>query len=154
MILTLDSKRRPRRREYPKISEAPQAVNWLLDSNVLSQPAKRTGDPRVIAWLEDHQDQCYTSSIAQLALWVRSKRGKQLAALQAWLTDLIEAMHGRILGFNVSVAHVWAERQHQLQTAGRRQGLIRLVLSEPASVFKARSIQLSPGWNRFPHSIP
>lgn len=96
-------------------------MNWLLDSDVLSQPAKRAGNPRVIAWLEKHQDQCYTSSIviAQLAFWVRSKRGKQRTALQAWLTDLIEAMHGRILGFNVSVAHVWAEQQHQLQTAGQ-----------------------------------
>jgi predicted nucleic acid-binding protein len=96
-------------------------VNWLLDSDVLSQPAKAAGNPRVIAWLEKHQDQCYTSSIviAQLAFWVRSKRGKQRTALQAWLTDLIEAMHGRILGFNVSVAHVWAEQQHQLQTAGQ-----------------------------------
>lgn len=96
-------------------------MNWLLDSDVLSQPAKTGGNPRVIAWLEKHQDQCYTSSIviAQLAYWVRSKRGKQRTALQAWLTSLIEAMHGRILGFNVSVAHVWAEQQHQLQTAGQ-----------------------------------
>lgn len=96
-------------------------MSWLLDSDVLSQPAKKAGDPRVIAWLEKHQDQCYTSSIviAQLAFWVRSKRGKQRTALQKWLTDLIEAMHGRILGFNVSVAHVWAEQQHQLQTAGQ-----------------------------------
>jgi predicted nucleic acid-binding protein len=96
-------------------------VSWLLDSDVLSQPAKKAGDPRVIAWLEKHQDQCYTSSIviAQLAFWVRSKRGKQRTALQTWLTDLIEAMHGRILGFSVSVAHVWAEQQHQLQTAGQ-----------------------------------
>lgn len=96
-------------------------MSWLLDSDVLSQPAKKAGDPHVIAWLEKHQDQCYTSSIviAQLAFWVRSKRGKQRTALQTWLTDLIEAMHGRILGFNVSVAHVWAEQQHQLQTAGQ-----------------------------------
>lgn len=96
-------------------------MSWLLDSDVLSQPAKKAGDPHVIAWLEKHQDQCYTSSIviAQLAFWVRSKRGKQRTALQTWLTDLIEAMHGRILGFNVSVAHVWAEQQHQVQTAGQ-----------------------------------
>jgi len=39
-------------------------------------------------------------------------------ALQKWLTVLVEAMHGRILGFNVSVAHVWAD-QHQLQKAGK-----------------------------------
>ena len=96
-------------------------MSWLLDSDVLSQPAKKAGDARVMAWLEKHQDNCYTSSvvIAQLAFWVRSKRGKQRAALQKWLTDLIEAMHGRILGFNVSVAHVWAEQQHQLQAAGQ-----------------------------------
>jgi predicted nucleic acid-binding protein len=96
-------------------------VSWLLDSDVLSQPAKKAGDARVIAWLERHQDQCYTSSIviAQLAFWVRTKRGKQRVALQKWLNQLIEAMHGRILGFNVSTAHVWADQQHQLHAAGK-----------------------------------
>jgi toxin FitB len=96
-------------------------VSWLLDSDVLSQPAKRLGNKRVISWLEKHKDNCYTSSIviAQLAFWVRSKRGKQRVALQKWLTELIDAMQGRILGFNVSVAHVWAEQQHQLQAAGQ-----------------------------------
>lgn len=75
----------------------------------------------MIDWLEKHKDHCYTSSIviAQLAFWVRSKRGKQRLALQKWLTELIDAMHGRILGFNVSVAHIWAEQQHQLQTTGQ-----------------------------------
>jgi predicted nucleic acid-binding protein len=96
-------------------------VSWLLDSDVLSQPAKKAGDERVITWLEKHQHECYTSSIviAQLAFWVRTKRGKQRVALQKWLTELVEAMHGRILGFNVSVAHVWADQQYQLQTAGK-----------------------------------
>jgi len=96
-------------------------VIWLLDSDVLSQPAKRLGNARVISWLEKHKDSCYTSSIviAQLAFWVRSKRGKQRVALQKWLTELIDAMQGRILGFNVSVAHIWAEQQHQLQAAGQ-----------------------------------
>ena len=94
---------------------------WLLDSDVLSQPAKTTGDARVITWIEKHQHQCYTSSIviAQLAFWLRTKRGKQCVALQKWLTELVEAMHGRILGFNVSVAHVWADLQYQLQRTGK-----------------------------------
>lgn len=96
-------------------------MSWLLDSDVLSQPAKKSGDARVLAWLEKQKDLCYTSSIviAQLAFWVRTKRGKQRAALQKWLTELVDAMHGRVLGFNVSVAHVWAEQQHQLQAAGQ-----------------------------------
>jgi predicted nucleic acid-binding protein len=95
-------------------------VSWLIDTDVLSQPAKRRGNARVIAWLEQERDSCYTSAvvIAQLAYWVRSKEGRQRQALQAWLTRLMDAMHGRIHGFNVAVAHVWAEQEHQLEKAG------------------------------------
>jgi len=97
-------------------------VSWLLDADVLSQPAKRNGDAGVTAWLEAHQNACYTSSIviAQLAFWVRTKRGKSREVLQTWLTQLIEAMQGRILGFNVSIAHVWADLQYELQSNGSR----------------------------------
>jgi predicted nucleic acid-binding protein len=84
-------------------------VSWLLDADVLSQPAKRHGDPRVTAWLETEQDNCYTSAVVL-------KR----QALQAWLTRLMAALHGRILSFNASVAHVWAEQQRELERAGRR----------------------------------
>ena len=96
-------------------------MTWLLDADVLSQPAKKNGHAGVIAWLEKEKDNCYTSAIviAQLAFWVRSKRGRQRVALQSWLTQLIDAMHGRLLGFNVSVAHVWAEQQHQLRRTGK-----------------------------------
>jgi predicted nucleic acid-binding protein len=97
-------------------------VSWLLDTDVLSQPAKKKGDLRVVAWLEAEKDACYTSAvvIAQLAYWVRSKDGNSRESLQAWLTRLIDAMHGRIHGFNVSVAHVWAEQERMLETAGLR----------------------------------
>jgi len=97
-------------------------MNWLLDADVLSQPAKKQGDARVIEWLRAERDRCYTSAvvIAQLAYWVRTKRGKQCEALQAWMTRLVDAMHGRIHGFNVSVAHVWADLQRELDEAGQR----------------------------------
>jgi toxin FitB len=97
-------------------------VSWLLDTDVICQPAKHRGDARVIAWLEREQRDCYTSAvvIAQLAYWVRTKEGRQRTALQAWLSRLVDAMQGRIHGFNVSVAHVWAEQEHLLEKAGRR----------------------------------
>ena len=97
-------------------------MSWLLDTDVLCQPARQMGDPRVIAWLEQEKDRCYTSAvvIAQLAHWVRGKEGRQRRALQAWLTRLIDAMHGRIHGFNVAVAHVWAEQECLLEKADRR----------------------------------
>ncbi len=97
-------------------------MSWLLDADVLSQPAKSKGDPRVVAWLEAEKEACYTSAIviAQLAYWVRTKEGRQREALQAWLTRLVDALHGRIHGFNVSVAHVWADQEHQRTKAGVR----------------------------------
>jgi predicted nucleic acid-binding protein len=96
-------------------------MNWLLDTDVICQPAKRRGDPRVVEWLEREKDQCYTSAvvIAQLAYWVRTKDGRQRQALQSWLVRLVNAMHGRIYGFNVSVADVWAEQEHLLEKAGK-----------------------------------
>lgn len=97
-------------------------MNWLLDTDVICQPGKRHGDPRVVGWLEREKNQCYTSAvvIAQLAYWVRTKEGRQRLALQAWLRRLVDAMHGRIFGFNVSVAHVWANQEHELEKAGKR----------------------------------
>src|SRR5215831_3597389 len=97
-------------------------MNWLLDTDVICQPAKRHGDTRVIAWLEREQDHCYTSAvvIAQLAYWVRTKEGRQRQALQAWLTRLVEALHGRIHSFNMSVAHVWADQEVSLGRIGHR----------------------------------
>ena len=40
--------------------------------------------------------------------------------LETWLTRLVNAMHGRIYGFTVQVAHVWAEQEHLLEKAGQR----------------------------------
>ncbi len=95
-------------------------MSWLLDTDVISQPAKRHGDARVITWLEREKDRCYTSSIviAQLSYWAQTKEGKQRQALQSWLRRLVEAMQGRIHGFNVAVAHVWAEQERMLDKAG------------------------------------
>ena len=100
-------------------------MSWLLDADVLSQPAKRRGDGRVIAWLEREEARCHTSTvvIAQLAYWVRTKEGKSRDRLQEWLRQLLDAMEGRVLGFSVAVAHVWAEQQRALDKAGLRMPL-------------------------------
>jgi toxin FitB len=100
-------------------------VSWLLDADVLSQPAKRKGEANVIAWLEREEARCYTSTIviAQLAYWVRLKEGRQREALQRWLKQLLIAMEGRVLGFSVAVAHVWAEQQAAFDKAGVRMPL-------------------------------
>ena len=100
-------------------------MSWLLDADVLSQAAKRNGDRRVVEWLEREESRCHTSTIvvAQLAYWVRSKEGRSREALQRWLRQLLDAMEGRVLGFSIAVAHVWAEQQRALDAAGLRMPL-------------------------------
>jgi predicted nucleic acid-binding protein len=70
--------------------------------------------------------------VAQLAYWVRTKEGRQRQALQAWLTRLVEAMHGRIHGFNVSVAHVWVEQERLLEKAGQPTPIEDSYIAAPA----------------------
>jgi predicted nucleic acid-binding protein len=97
-------------------------VSWLLDVDVLCQPVKTHGNRAVVAWLEQEQDDCYTSTvvIAQVAYWIRTKEGRARERLQQWLTRSIEAMEGRILAFNVATAHVWADQKLLLEQAGKR----------------------------------
>jgi len=93
----------------------------LVDTDVLCQPARKNGHPGVIAWLEQEQEECYTSSVvvAQIAYWIRTKEGRTRTRLQAWLRQSIEAMEGRILSFNVGTAHVWADQKFQFERIGQ-----------------------------------
>ena len=95
-------------------------MSWLVDADVLSQPAKKLGNRHVVAWLEIHEKECYTSTIAiaQLAYWVRTREGRARAAHQAWLTRLIGSFEGRILSFNSAIAHVWAEQKQLMAQKG------------------------------------
>lgn len=96
-------------------------MSWLLDADVLSQPVKTHGNRAVIEWLEREQDECYTSAIviAQVAYWIRTKRGGARIRLQQWLRRSVDAMEGRILGFNVAVAYVWADQKFLPDQAGQ-----------------------------------
>jgi predicted nucleic acid-binding protein len=100
-------------------------MSWLLDTDVLSQAAKPQGNPKVVSWMETEFERCYTSSvvIGEIAYWIRTKEGAQRLKLQRWLTNLLNALEGRIYGFTVSVAHVWTEQQHALDRAGLRMPL-------------------------------
>lgn len=51
---------------------------------------------------------------------IRTKEGRARTRLQTWLTQSLEAMEGRILSFNVTTAHVWADQKFLLEEAGQR----------------------------------
>ena len=74
----------------------------------------------MIAWLEREQAESYTSAIviAQVAYWIRTKDGRSREKLQEWLSRSIDALEGRILSFNTTVAHVWADQKSELENVG------------------------------------
>ena len=81
--------------------KTPQVVNWLLDIDVIGQPGKRHGDasgPRAVSLSGANETGTATSGFA----------------------GLVDATHGRIFGFNISVAHVRAEQEHTTEKAGKR----------------------------------
>jgi predicted nucleic acid-binding protein len=85
-------------------------VSYLVDTNVLSEPAKAKPDAQVVAWLRDHEPELSLSAITigELRRGIENLPArKRKMALQAWFTDLCQRIEGRILSFNTSTAHVW-----------------------------------------------
>jgi len=97
-------------------------MSWLVDTDVLSQLARRRPERKVVTWLEEQRSELYTSSIviAQLSYWIRTKTGAPRQELQNWLSGVLDAMPGRVLGFNVSAAICWAELWADLERKGQR----------------------------------
>ena len=50
---------------------------------------------------------------------MRTKQGRQRAALQEWLSRLVRTLEGRIYGFSVSIAFTWADLRYQMVKAGK-----------------------------------
>ena len=96
-------------------------MNWLLDTNVISETARRNPNARVLTWLRQESANCYTSSIviSQLAHWVRTKSGAERKKLQEWLTRLLSNFGERVLNFTTTTAHVWADLHVKQKKAGQ-----------------------------------
>jgi predicted nucleic acid-binding protein len=96
-------------------------MSWLVDTDLLSERARKQPDPRVLKWLEENASEIYTSShvIGELQAGISLlPEGPKRRALQAWLNRLIEAMAGRVLNFNTSVATVWGRQEAELSRQG------------------------------------
>ncbi len=96
-------------------------MSWLIDIDLLSERVRKQPDPRVLEWLEDNASECYTSShvIGEIQAGIALlPEGAKQRALQAWLNRLIEAMEGRILNFNTSVAAVWGRQEAEFTQKG------------------------------------
>ena len=96
-------------------------MNFLVDTNVLSESSKPDPDPEIAAWLHAHKDRAYVSSVSlgELAYGVeRLPPGRKRSVLEAWLEATRQSMKGRILPFNSVVALEWGRLVAELENAG------------------------------------
>jgi toxin FitB len=96
-------------------------MNYLVDTNVLSELAKPLPAHEVMAWFVKHEPQLYVSSISLGEIRKGLELlpvGKRRTGLQTWFKAVCMRMDGRILSFNASTAHVWGQLVASLEKKG------------------------------------
>ena len=96
-------------------------MSYLVDTNVFSESAKRSPDPKVIAWLREHESSLYLSTITvgELRRGIELlPEGKRKTQLRDWLARISATMKGRILSYNVATANVWGQLKANWDRAG------------------------------------
>lgn len=115
-------------------------MNYLLDTNVISEVVAKAPHPNVMAWLAAHEtDPIYLSVIT---LGELRKGVEKLPAsarkdrLLEWLNqDLLARFHGRLLPLDTSVLLTWGRWLGQLEQRGRRVAAIDSLIGAQALAF-------------------
>jgi len=96
-------------------------MNYLVDTNVLSELAKPQPSGDVMAWFVKHEPHLYVSRITLGEIRKGLEllpTGKRKTSLQTWFKAVCERMDGRVLSFNTSTAHVWGRLVASLEKKG------------------------------------
>jgi predicted nucleic acid-binding protein len=112
-------------------------VNYLLDTNVVSEWVKARPDPGVAAWLANvDEDRVFLSviTLAELRHGVeRLAHGARRDRLNDWLGgELAERFEGRMLSIDAGVADRWGRMVARAQAAGKPAGPMDAFLAATA----------------------
>jgi predicted nucleic acid-binding protein len=114
-------------------------VNYLLDTNVISEWQKPSPSPRVVDWLtEVDEDRVYLSvvTLAELRLGVDlMPEGRKKSRLDEWLrADLPLRFEERVLAIDVAVANAWGMIVARLRRTGRQIAPMDALLAATAQI--------------------
>jgi predicted nucleic acid-binding protein len=109
-------------------------MNWLVDTDVLSERTKAFANAQVLQWLQDHADTFYTSShvIGEIAAGIERVEGQRKTALNEWFHRLVKSLEGRVLNFNATVALVWAQQEAEYNRLGCAMPMPDSFIAAPA----------------------
>ncbi len=90
-------------------------MNYLVDTNVLSEPRQKRPQSKVVNWLRANESSLYTSVLVTGEIRYGIERlpanSARRAELLGWYERLLSIMAGRVLSINPRVAEEWAKLQ-------------------------------------------
>ena len=112
-------------------------MNFLLDTNVVSEWVKPRPDPGVIRWTESvDEDRVFLSVISFGELRYGAERmaaGARRRRLEEWLQDELPLrFEGRVLAVDNNVADAWGKTVSRSEALGRPIGVMDAFLSATA----------------------
>jgi predicted nucleic acid-binding protein len=93
-------------------------MKYLLDSNVVSEPAKARPDAAVVTWLDAHELECAVSSItlAELRYGIeRLPEGKRRRQLERDYAFFRQDLGNRVIAFDEAEAAEWGRYATRLE---------------------------------------
>ncbi len=99
-------------------------MRYLLDTNVLSEPFKRSPEPKVVSWLAEQSalDCCISIlTIGELTMGFElATAGVRRDALQNWVAvELPRQFVGRLLRVDEAIAREWGRMSAHGRASGR-----------------------------------
>jgi len=95
----------------------------ILDTNVVSETMRQDPDPRVMSWLDAQEaDTLFltTVAVAELGFGIAAlPPGRRRAQLEAFLREVVERFHERILPFDLAAADQYARLAARARALGR-----------------------------------
>jgi predicted nucleic acid-binding protein len=114
-------------------------VNFLLDTNGVSEWVKPVPDPGLVTWLAAvDEDRVFLSvvTLAELRHGVeRLVDGRRRARLEVWLNqELTERFAGRVLAVDGAIAHAWGRLVARAEAAGQRLSVMDGFIAATAQI--------------------
>jgi predicted nucleic acid-binding protein len=113
-------------------------VNWLLDTNVVSELNAKRPDSKVVEWIDAQSDDTlYLSSITFAELQrgvILLPNSPRRRSMFAWIrSDLVARFAGRILPVDEKVALIWGNLVAAQQMKGRTLPVLDSLIAATAS---------------------
>lgn len=108
---------------------------YLLDTNVVSKPAKPTPSAKLFRWLSDHDAEVLISvlTLGEIVKGIElMPLGKRRRKMERWFEEIEDWASARILPVDMEVMRVWGEYYAKQLTRGRALDVMDSLLAATA----------------------